>query len=233
MPFYKKISINNATSVFIWKIEEDYDELYSSILLKKTSIARLQSMKDVRHQNGFLSIRHLLKIAGYDDFDLYYDEKGKPHLRLNNGIETSVNLLNASPNEKHISISHSFKFSAIIISDEKVGIDIELRRDKVQLIAKKFIDEEFNFLDTFSPDYSSLLTVIWGAKESIYKLYNQKGLFFIENIEVFPFSIEDKEGTARVTFKNEKSNYYFTFEEIESYTLVYVVENSPNLLIHA
>jgi phosphopantetheinyl transferase len=31
---------------------------------------------------------------------------------------------------KHISITHSYQFSAIIISDQTVGIDIELQREK-------------------------------------------------------------------------------------------------------
>ena len=58
-------------------------------------------MKSDLHQRGFLSVRHLLKEVGYSDADLIYDEFGKPHLK----------------DGKHISITHSFTFSAIIISD--------------------------------------------------------------------------------------------------------------------
>jgi phosphopantetheinyl transferase len=53
-----------------------------------------------------------LQTAGYTDFDLYYDELGKPHLK----------------DDKYISITHSHNFSAIIVSDA-VGIDIELQKD--------------------------------------------------------------------------------------------------------
>jgi phosphopantetheinyl transferase len=38
--------------------------------------------------------------------------------------------------------SHSHHFSAIIVSNETVGIDIELQRDKIIRIADKFVDEE-------------------------------------------------------------------------------------------
>ncbi|WP_338377782.1 4'-phosphopantetheinyl transferase superfamily protein [uncultured Flavobacterium sp.] len=212
MPIHKTLHLNNSTSIYVWKIEEEFNSLFRSIPLKDTSLARLESMKDVKHQNGFLSIRHLLKAAGYDDFDLFYDEKGKPHLK----------------DGKEISITHSFDFSAIIISDKKVGIDIELRRDKVQLIAKKFVDIEFNYIQKEDKQYTNLLTVVWGAKESIYKLYNQKGLFFIENIIVHPFKMIDDKGTAEVNYKNRKSLYNFAFEEIENYTLVYALEQVEN-----
>jgi hypothetical protein len=56
--------------------------------------------------------------------DLYYDELGK-HTKM----------INTFP-------SHSHNFSAIIVSDETVGIDIELQRDKIIRIADKFVDEE-------------------------------------------------------------------------------------------
>ena len=80
-------------------------------------------MKSEIHRRGFMSIRHLMAEAGYVDHDLFYDELGKPHLK----------------NGSNISITHSFNFTAIILSDRKVGIDIEKRRDKILKIANKFI----------------------------------------------------------------------------------------------
>ena len=127
MPFYKKIQVSPLTSVFIWKIEEEFNELFRQIRLKDVSLARLERMKSESHQKGFLSIRHLLKVACYSDFDLFYDADGKPNLM----------------DGKQISITHSNNFSAIIIGDENVGIDIELQRDKITRIADKFIDFEF------------------------------------------------------------------------------------------
>ncbi|WP_321539515.1 4'-phosphopantetheinyl transferase family protein [Flavobacterium piscinae] len=73
-------------------------------------------MKSESHQKGFMAVRMLLQYNGYTDFDLYYDEFGKPHLK--DGV--------------NISISHSFDFSVIILSDKNVGIDLELRRDLVK-----------------------------------------------------------------------------------------------------
>ena len=130
MPLYKSISVNTQTTVKIWKIEESYDDLIAPLDLKSNSLERVTGMKSELHQRGFLSVRHLLREFGYTDQDLFYDANGKPHLK----------------NGKQISITHSFTFSGVIISNNKVGIDIEKQRDKIAVIAKKFVDYEFNYL---------------------------------------------------------------------------------------
>ena len=149
MALYKTIKVNQTTKVLIWNIEESISELSSGILLSKNSSTRMQSMKSELHQKGFLSIRYLLKEVGYSDFDLIYDKEGKPHLK----------------DGKFISISHSFIFSAIIISDDlKVGIDIEKQREKILKIAHKFTPiEEYKTIAN-SEALISKLTIVWGAK---------------------------------------------------------------------
>ena len=122
MPLHKSLTINNSTKVLIWNIQEGYTDLSDGISLTAANQTRVDSMKSELHQRGFLSIRHLLKEVGLVDADLVYDEFGKPHLK----------------NGKFISITHSFTFSGIIVSDVPVGIDIEKQRDKILKIAHKF-----------------------------------------------------------------------------------------------
>jgi 4'-phosphopantetheinyl transferase EntD len=208
MSFYKKIQVNPLTSVLIWKIEEDFNELFREIRLKDISLARLEQMKSESHQNGFLSIRHLLKSAGYSDFDLFYDEDGKPHLK----------------DGKQISITHSHNFSAIIIGQENVGIDIELQREKIARIADKFVEHEFDYLNKESAEYIKKLTVIWGAKEAKYKMCNSRSLSFKEDMKVFPFDLLDGKGKASVQQNEFEKEFNFYFEEFEGFTLVYALE---------
>ena len=108
MPLHKTIQANKHTSVNLWKIEESLDYLKSNIYLNQRSLDRISSMKSELHQRGFLSVRYLLKEVGYSDDDLFYTDDGKPHLK----------------DGKHISITHSYTFSAIIISETQVGIEI-------------------------------------------------------------------------------------------------------------
>jgi len=211
MPLYKTIKPNKRTTVYVWKIEESFDSLSEDVLLNERSKNRLLSMKSQLHQRGFLSVRHLLKVAGYTDFDLFYNGNGKPHLT----------------DGKHISITHSFTFSAIIVSDVEVGIDIEKNREKIKIIQHKFVNFERGFIHK-DDDYIEQLTVIWGAKESLYKIFPHGGLTFKNDIDINSFQIADKKTTGYIKVIGWDKNYEIRFEQIDGFTLVYALDTSKN-----
>jgi 4'-phosphopantetheinyl transferase EntD len=207
MPLYKTITPNSQTIVKIWKITETFDDLLNPLDLKESSLKRVLGMKSQLHQRGFLSVRHLLRDCGYTDQDLYYDDNGKPHLS----------------DGKHISITHSFTFSAIIISPSEVGIDIEKQREKIGKIAKKFIKYEFEYLNQNSNCFVRRLTVIWGIKESLYKLFATPGMLFKEHFLVIPFIIDDKETVAWIKYNTKTYRFTARFLEFEDFTCAYVI----------
>lgn len=207
MPLFKTILVNSNTIVKIWKIEESYEYLSSQMALKKDSQMRVEGMKSDIHRRGFLSIRMLLKEFGYEDSDLYYDDIGRPHLK----------------DGKYISISHSFNFSGIILSNNGVGIDIEKQREKIKLIAHKFIDYEWGYLDQSSGDYIQNLTLIWCVKESLYKLYKTPGLSFKDHCLVIPFSTNESVSSAWIDYKGCKSKYEVQSLEFEGFTCAYAL----------
>ena len=211
MPLYKTITVNAATKVLIWKIEESFDALLKNIELTTENTDRLNKMKSVLHQKGFLSIRHLLAIEGYTDYDLFYDANGKPH--LTDGV--------------HVSITHSFIFSAIILSDIKVGIDVEKKRDKILRIAHKFT--AVNELSKLSlTSRIRKLTAIWCAKESLYKGFNSAGLSFLNHIHIEDFGLDQNETTAIADFNNKTESYHIWFSEFEGFTCAYALINNKN-----
>ena len=207
MPLYKSISINTQTTVKIWKIEESYDDLMAPLDLKPNSLERVLGMKSELHQRGFLSVRHLLREFGYTDQDLFYDSNGKPHLK----------------DGKHISITHSFILSGVIVSDKEVGIDIEKQRDKIAVIAKKFVNYEFNYLNTEAKDYIRKLTVIWGIKESLYKLFATPGMLFREHFLVIPFTFEETGTVCWIDYEDRKYRYNSHYLEFDGFTCAYVL----------
>lgn len=207
MPLYKTLTPNSQTTVKIWKITESFEDLMGPITLRTECMNRLLGMRSELHQRGFLSVRHLLAEFGYTDEDLVYDENGKPHLT----------------DGKNISITHSFMFSAIIVSDDEVGIDIEKQREKIKIIAHKFVDYEFDYLDKEAEDYIQKLTVIWGIKESLYKLFATPGMLFREHFLVIPFMLEDQETVAWIDYEGKKLRYDTHFLEFEGFTCAYVV----------
>ncbi len=206
MPLYKTITVNKTTKVLIWKIEESFNTLNIDVLLTDKNQARLDGMKSELHQRGFLSVRHLLKEAGYTDADLLYDEYGKPHLK----------------NGKHISITHSFTFSGIIISDVvPVGIDIEKQREKILKIAHKFTPfEEYKTIANVDA-LTSKLTIVWGAKESLYKIYGKKKLLFLHHIYIEDFMFADEKTTGEIRYDGETSTHKVHFLEFEGFACVY------------
>ena len=205
MPLYKTIQANNHTKVLIWKIDESYDDLFNSIYLNSRSNERISKMKSEIHQRGFISVRYLLKEAGYSDDDLFYTDDGKPHIK----------------DGKRISITHSYTFSAIIISDTLVGIDMEKNREKIQRIAHKFVDTESEFLD--KKNKIEHLTVIWGAKESLFKIHPDGGLLFKQHLPIESFQLKDGTTKGWIKKDNYYENYQIIFEQIEGFTLVYAM----------
>lgn len=207
MPLHKTITPNSETIVKIWKITESFDDLMQSVSLKPKSLERVLSMKSEMHQRGFLSVRCLLKTFGYEDIDLSYDESGKPYLK----------------DGKHISITHSFNFSAIIISNSIIGIDIEKQRDKINIIAHKFIDYEFNYLNENTSNFIKQLTVIWCIKESLYKLFATPGLSFKQHCLVIPVSDNEQETVAWIDYEDKKYRYTIHFLEFEGFICAYAI----------
>ncbi len=209
MPLYKTITVSKTTQVYIWKVIESESELSKNIELTQHCEKRMLGMKSEMHRRAFLSIRHLLKIADYEDRHLIYNEFGKPHLSDGN----------------HISITHSHNFTAVIISsDVEVGIDIEKQRDKILRIAYKFTPiEEYRTLAN-SEALIRKLTIVWGAKESLYKIYAQPGLSFLNHINVQNFSLDWEETTAEILYEGQKSEFDISFFEIEDFTCVYALK---------
>lgn len=204
MPLVNTIRVNANTQVFVWKITETLEEL-KTISLKPESVQRIQNMRSEMHQKGFISVRHLLKEAGYTDADVSYSKEGKPLLK----------------DGKHISITHSFDYSALIISARCVGIDIEKNRETVKRIASKFIASENSFLK--EKNLIEQLTVIWGAKESLYKIHPDGGLLFKEHLPIDAFELKENKTTGWILKNSLKECYTIYFHQIDGFSLVYAI----------
>jgi phosphopantetheinyl transferase len=206
MPLYQTLNNNHKTRVLTWHITESEASLRKGIELSENSLERLALMSSSIHRKGFLSIRHLLRTAGYTDADLFYTEDGKPRL--------------VGP--EYISITHSFEFTGIILSEKPVGIDIEKQRNKINRIAIKFAGSESSFIANHA-ESTRALTVIWGAKESMYKLYGKRGLSFKVNCHVDNFNLEDGTAKARLKYQNDSMSFDVFFHEMHGFTMVYIL----------
>ena len=216
MSLFKIEPLNASTQVGIWKIEETAEELSSRAILSSAEEDQLRSFKSETRKKQWLSYRILLNemLPGNPLF-LEYDLFGKPALK-----EHSL----------FLSISHSGEYAAVIISKtHPVGIDIERITGRIERIRSKFLvpEEEKQIGEV---NRLEKLYVIWGAKESLYKIYGRPEVEFQRDIfiESFPYLCIGK-GQCRGRMKTPDGEELYTifFERIDGYMLVYAFKNGP------
>jgi len=208
LAYYKHL---DGTSAFgVWKIEESAEELYSQLQLKEDEKAYIETLNNGKRNLHWLSTRVLLRrMLNTDKYiDCQVDEHGKPYL---------VNF------PHHISLSHSFDYAAVIISEDKpVGIDIELVKNKIERVANKFLmEDELAFIDPSKR--VEHLYICWCAKEAVYKLQGKKNVSFKDNIRLQSFPYQE-EGSFIATLEadQECKSFDVHYEAFKDYMIGYV-----------
>lgn len=142
--------------------------------------------------------------------ELFKNEFNKPAL-----------LINAKPFA--VSITHSYAYAAVMISSgHPVALDLERIDERVQRVVRKFVrpDEVFSGHNDLSTMY---YTIVWSAKETLYKYYSKKELDFLENLFIAPFTIHPEgfriEGV--ITKNSFQLNLPIEVRFIDGYVLTY------------
>lgn len=179
MALFYQHNINDHTKLGIWRIEEPEPFFLEKVPLKRDVS---HPYKRLQHLAG----RYLLP-ALFEDFplsEILVADTRKPFLE----------------NERyHFSISHCGNFAAAIVSDtHRVGVDIEFVSPRLRHIAGKFLHpEEARFLQDWEPLsqlHLELTTLLWSAKEAVYKWYGNGMVDFKEHIRLCgPITTDAKE----------------------------------------
>jgi 4'-phosphopantetheinyl transferase len=198
------------TSFSIWKIEETAEELVKQLQLRDHERSYLESLVNGKRNLHWLSTRVLLRrMMNTDQYiDCRIDENGKPYL---------INF------PYYISLSHSYEYAAVMISKNKaVGIDIEIIKDKIERIARKFLNsEELAFID--QEQRTEHLYTCWCAKEAIYKLHGKRNISFLDDIRITPFEYEGSGSLeARLDTGKGIQTFRVFYDKFEDYMLGYV-----------
>ena len=199
MPFLKDFIINNSTKIILWKIiPGELDQNH----LNENDKGLFKKRKGKNSKEYFLAVRKILKNEN-PELLIKYDLNGKPHLNIQKGI----------------SISHSNEIVAVGISNEKdFGIDIQYKTNKILKIKHKFLSEMDNVSMTNKYDLESL-TMLWTAKESIYKALGVKGISFSKNIIIDKDLEEKKSCKGYYINENEKTIFNLIFFYVDGYTI--------------
>jgi phosphopantetheinyl transferase len=163
MPLFYQQNINETTRLAIWDLQEE-----ASFFGGYTEIVHPQ--KRLQHLGG----RYLLSFLfpNFDKAAIAIAASKKPFL---------------PDGSFQFSISHCTQFAAALVSStHRVGIDIEIITERVHRIRHKFLHaSEHEMLEKNASEILTLsaqLTIIWSAKEAIFKWWGIGNIDFSEQM---------------------------------------------------
>ena len=164
----------------------------------------MQSFKALRanqKKKQFLASRLLIKVE-FGNWKTIHNPNGKPH-PINNSSE--------------ISITHDKGIVGLIKSMNPCGIDIQEITPKVIRVKSKFVNEnDFYSISEKEKD----LTVLWCAKETLYKINGNPNIFFKEHM-IIKESEEENTLIGKIIHPEYRKDYKLKVHFIENYCLVY------------
>jgi 4'-phosphopantetheinyl transferase EntD len=205
MPLFYQHNINESTKLAIWYITEEED-----FFLLKVPLNRNVSHAQKRMQH--LAGRYLLAEL-FPDFpleEIMIADTRKPYLE---------------DEQYHFSISHFGQYAAAIVSStNRVGVDVEKTSPAIEKIRNKFLSPHESEIAFEGIEKSGhrlrQLTLLWSAKESIFKWYSLGKVNFKEHILwTEPYFIRSGDlGELSFEFRKEGSVplsvYYKLFDDL-------------------
>ena len=183
MPLHSIQPLPGGPLLGLWHLTETPADLWPQLAQAADYAPLLPARADGPRQAQWLAGRvlaqHLLAAAGVPPALLRNDEAGRP-------------FWHGPGPQPAVSLSHSGAWVAALLAPPgtPVGIDVEVVRDKAQRIARKFLnDTESTALETItladSPAATGrqeLFSLLWSAKETLYKLAGQRGIIFRDSL---------------------------------------------------
>ena len=208
MPLFKTIPIPGGL-IGLWKFAETTAELLSSFSETELLDPNFLKYTYEKRKVEWLVTRLLIKQLIGPDFAISYLNSGKPILKHDQF--------------KHLSISHSRNFAAIILHEHlNVGIDIEETTRDFNRIEKKYLsDIEIRQTDK-NPQQQCLY---WCAKEAIFKLVDDEGVEFKQQIHIIRES--ESQFFAKFISSGSESIYKLHHQFFSEHCLVWVTNGSP------
>jgi 4'-phosphopantetheinyl transferase len=220
MPVFYQHVIDEDTRLGIWKIEET-EQFFLSNVPVNTEVSHPH--KRLQHLAGRFLLRFLFPGFPYELIRIA--DTRKPFL---------------ANEEYHFSISHCGDYAAAIVSRSKrVGIDIEIPSLKIERIKHKFLNEKElaewamsnkqlamgnrQPVRDINPQIVALqyLTLLWSAKEAVFKWYGDGGVDFSEHTQLG--KLDHLNETFDCYFSKNDSHLSIHYKFFEHLVLAWVV----------
>jgi phosphopantetheinyl transferase len=184
MPKVWQDNTHKDSKTGLWKITESYEVLRTLSQFDANGI--MHEQRKIHRMASRLILNDLLSEYGVSQAKILYQENGRPYLE-HSSLE--------------ISLSHAVDYAAAAVSlHNPIGVDVEKIGPRVMRIQKKFMNET----ELENPDLDKLAwsTLVWSAKEAMFKLYGKGNLDFKENLLV----TSKPQNLISGTIKTEKSS---------------------------
>ena len=186
MPLVYQQNINAFTKLGVWHINEPESFFLQRVPLQKNIN---HPHKRLQHLAGRLLLPEL-----FGDFPLsliQIADTRKPFLE---------------DEAFHFSISHCSDYAAAIVSKKnRVGVDIEIPRQKILGIGYKYLDDqELTMFKAIKADPVYLFTMAWSVKEALFKWFGSGNVDFKEHMHINECQLRDNEFIAFCTFRKEQ-----------------------------
>ncbi|MBQ7873870.1 MAG: 4'-phosphopantetheinyl transferase superfamily protein [Oscillospiraceae bacterium] len=162
-----------------------FEHLYEDCLCFLPEKRKQKAEKYINKNDALLSATAglmLRKVLGVDeDGKLKYNEHGKPFVE----------------HGPCFSISHSRKYSVLTVSENEIGIDIEMHESAKEAVIKRCFAEEEQFFAKMSTEN---FLRIWTAKEAVLKLLGTGFSFSPKSFSVLPLDEEHEINGVKMRF---------------------------------
>lgn len=204
MPIFFQQQINENTRMGIWKIEETEEFFKGNVPLHREVS---HPHKRLQHLAGRFLLQFLFPDFPYQLIEIA--DTRKPFL----------------PDEQfHFSISHCGDYAAAIISrNQRVGIDIEIPVPKILKIQDKFLSlaEKRVWDITTDEKLKELTTILWSAKEAVFKWYGNGGVDFRKEIQLQ--KIDEVNNSINCFFSKNESALTINYKLFDGIVLAWIV----------
>jgi 4'-phosphopantetheinyl transferase len=153
MPQIVRLYINTHTTIYCWHITENLADM------------QLMAMENKIIVNTITSAERMLQRYAWRM--LLYEA---------NGVKNNITYINNKPllhNGQHLSVSHTNSYAFVMLSTKPCGVDAEIISPKAERVKNKFCNTtEQALLANVTLTSNEFYTLLWAAKETVYKRYN-------------------------------------------------------------
>lgn len=183
MPLVYQQNINAETKIGVWHITENESFFLQQVPVQRTIT---HPHKRLQHLAGRLLLKEL-----YPQFPvelILVADTRKPFL---------------ADEPFHFSISHCGDYAAALVSTAyRTGVDVEMKNDRIDRIMHKFLSVEEQFLLPRGA-INETATLLWSAKESVYKWFGDGAVEFIGDIIIRSIQGDENQGLISILFRKE------------------------------